>query len=563
MRQLTISFIILFPLLLSSQFYNINTFEVEEVPCATDPSVTVFKYTDWELYQTEEDTWNGTRYNGSCPDLQEAQLGSRTNYQIDLSTIDHTKPLFLAYKEKDFINSFNFYANNAFSFEASLYEPSGPSITLGSDCSGNICSGIIIRSVHIDSSISTDSIYCTATFPFLEKAGNSSCWITEKTFENKITDIIYKISLTEPSASTVSPRSISFFEGWDSPNLLSDSVYYIPEIHNNQGTYDISITDLDDSFFATTTLVTHNSQGLPSSSNQSFTQIQPESNTTEAATINLNFNDNVFIHFQKYSHLIGGLVEGSDTTRHTLNVTLGSNQCLFVIELIGTGGTNYKFSGGQFEFNDSDACLQLRDNSSLIVDDKKSVWFGQNGIGNLNLRSGSSIILEEKAEMTFDGKLFLNTYNKYSGSENIHVDLQPSSQLTFTENVKIINDLSDEVQYLYVHMNGGNIDISKLSEEDKKKIILVFPENKSEALTSSIIFPNPCSEQVNIYNTHHKVIEKITLLDINGQTVLTQKLDSNQSKIVLDIPGLNAGMYLMRIENEKNSADEMHKLIIE
>ncbi len=562
MKQLATLILYLIPIAISCQFYNINTFEVEEVPCTTDPSTMVFKYANWELYQTEDDNWNGKRYEGSCPDLTEGQFGTRTNYQLDLSTIDHTKPLFLAYKEEGLNTSYNFPANNVTSFDASLYEPSGPSILLGSDCLNDICSGVIIRSVHIDPTLSADSLFCTGIFPFQEKASNSYCWATEKTFENKITDIIYKIAINEPSTSTLTPASVNFFEGWETPNILSALIYHIPEAHNNQGIYDITVYDLDENFDSSNSLVTHNVPGLPSSSNQSFTEIQPELNPTEAATINLNVSDYTNLNFQKFSHLIGGLIEGSDTERHNLNIILESNQCLFIVELIGTGGTNFKFSGGQFEFNDVNACLQLRDKSSLIIDENEVVRFGQNGIGNLNLRSGSNVILEAQSEMTFDGKLFLNSFDGYRGTENIHVDLQPNSHLTFTEKAKVINDLSEEIQYLYVHMNGGDIDISKLSEEDKRKIILVFPENSENVNINSYIFPNPCSGQVNIYNTRQLLLDEVILLDMNGQRVLNKRLNSDQVKSSIDISDLTSGMYLLNVISNENRSREIHKLIV-
>jgi transcription elongation factor Elf1 len=76
---------------------------------------------------------------------------------------------------------------------------------------------------------------------------------------------------------------------------------------------------------------------------------------------------------------------------------------------------------------------------------------------------------------------------------------------------------------------------------------------KPNAVVASSIAPNPFSEQLAIVSTSLASIDKIELIDLNGNTVLNQEVYSND--FLLQTTGVSAGIYVLKISYNNNTYD--------
>ena len=63
------------------------------------------------------------------------------------------------------------------------------------------------------------------------------------------------------------------------------------------------------------------------------------------------------------------------------------------------------------------------------------------------------------------------------------------------------------------------------------------------------VYPNPVKERIYIENTENIEMEKITIYDILGKIVLTEKNSFNK----LNLSYLNSGVLFVKIETERRS----------
>ena len=80
-----------------------------------------------------------------------------------------------------------------------------------------------------------------------------------------------------------------------------------------------------------------------------------------------------------------------------------------------------------------------------------------------------------------------------------------------------------------------------------------IPIDKSE----TTVYPNPGTNQLNIKTTGNEM--DFELLNINGQVVIRQMLDGNQSTI--NTESLESGIYFYRLIDKKNKAVKTGKWI--
>jgi len=556
MKNLLTFLLVMFSSIMFSQtnVLHLNYYNVNPIPCPNDSTLSFYKYDNWSFYQTTDDTWSGDHYTESCPNLTTfTERNGSIRYVLDLSSIDASKPVFLAYDGPDV----DLLKNSIYNIYAALGPDKDAPIKFGDECPEGMCSGVFVISEHSDP-MYADSLSCQTLYPFTESDyfNISSCFTGEKTEHNKITDLVFKVSIDEPSDATIFTYRVIF-----EPNeslAISDPQIAVPERLYNGTSYNAVLNDLFQDFFGNY-LITHHTPGLPSETNQSFTELVPELPKSNPTTININIEWEG-ISFQKYTQLIGALVEGSDTERHPVNLEITTDLCLQYIDLIGTSGTSFKMNGGTIEFSDMKACLQVRDNSSIIIEPGQQVYLGRDGVGNVNLRSGGNVVIKKDAELIFGGHLILTPYDAYEGEATIHVDLQGGGHLEFTKDARIENNLFGNELFLYVYMNGGTVDLSQLSPTDRDKIILVYDEAEN-SLTDITLFPNPTQDFLNIYNTDQQHIQNIDIYNVQGQKVYSKKVDTENPTLKLDLTQLDTGMHTIRI---KHSDDILsYKIVIE
>ncbi len=536
------------------QFLNLNPRDVEMIPCDADPSVTVLSYINWQLYQTVDDTWNGARYQGSCPSLiLDANNGFN---RIDLSTIDPNKAFFLAYVGPET----ELEKNNIYGLISGITPADDVVIRFDDDCTNGMCSGLILNSRHYNEQ-GTDTLSYTTYYPYTidNQDQIQPCYNTEKTDINTLISAVYKLNLEQPSDKVVTPGGV-FLDFLGSPERIEESSITIAEQNFDGTEYQVGVEDLvPGSFSFSTFLVMHNVAGLSTINNQSFTELVPEIAKDLPTPINIQVDYGV-LQFQRYSHLIGAFVDGTNTDRHPVNINFMTDQCLFSVELIGTGGTNFCLAGGNIEFSDKEACIQVRDNSAIKIKQSQQAYLGRSGIGNVNIRSGGSIVIEKDAELIFGGNLIITDYGDYKGEEKIHIDLKSGGHLAFTQHARILNKFFGNELFLYIYMNGGTIDLTKLSQEDRAKIILVYPEQTHDYADIKL-FPNPATDRLTIYNEKLQTITQVELYNFHGQRIYSNSFHHSEPTFELDLRELPSGFYSVRVRAD--GSEKINKLVID
>jgi len=216
---------------LLGQGFNIDIQNPVLSPCPSDPNVMVYSYKNWSLYQTDDDTWSGKRYQGSCPNLfDDAHPTNGSNYfRVDLSTIDSDKALFLAYEGPEVeLGQNNIYALFN-SFNPNLPIP----VKYGDDCPNGMCSGLIMRSRHHEE-MSSDTLICDTYYPYTNTSSFDlyPCFVSEKTERNTLVSAIYKLTLEEITDTWVTPGTV-WLQNWGAVNVIENTVT-VKEEHFNE-----------------------------------------------------------------------------------------------------------------------------------------------------------------------------------------------------------------------------------------------------------------------------------------------------------------------------------------
>ena len=106
--------------------------------------------------------------------------------------------------------------------------------------------------------------------------------------------------------------------------------------------------------------------------------------------------------------------------------------------------------------------MQFGESSKLIVGDNARLDYGFNGVGNLALRSRSSIEIGEGAELHINNNVMLFEYKYDSEPEQIYMTLNKGSKLSFGELAHIGNDYSmGGLMKLNIYMKGGEVDLTE------------------------------------------------------------------------------------------------------
>jgi hypothetical protein len=75
------------------------------------------------------------------------------------------------------------------------------------------------------------------------------------------------------------------------------------------------------------------------------------------------------------------------------------------------------------------------------------------------------------------------------------------------------------------------------------------------------VYPNPTSEELTINNKNNLIIDKITMVDIQGRIVLQKEIDNSNSKIKLNLSKQTKGIYTLQIQSEKSIS--VKKIVIQ
>ena len=559
MKQLALTFFfsIVVAGSLSAQFKG-DLSEVDSTACMSDTTQQIYFYKYWQVYQTLENTWNGTTDDSQCINLRKKPLtfGSGYYYTIDLTTIDQSRSLYVKFK-MDKLSEPYFLASNLLIEVAGNMFPEGIfDLDFSDQCNEGMCSGLLLFMKAWDTN-ATDTIFSENLFPFtaLNNCTVAACGLTEKTEFNQVTDVLYKISFPENANddASVGFTGVDAYEKWDVNYIEEDII--VPEVSFSNGAYQV-FYDIFDDWWAPG-LVLHREEGLPSPDNISITSFNLEENQSTPQTINFYLDEYASLYYQSYTQLMGGLVEGSDSLRHHLTIINNSfNMCVSIVELVFERGTNFEFRSENINFSNLNGCFQFRNDAKMIIGAGTALNYGEQGVGNLSLRPGGTIEFKQNSQLNFNGKLILTTYEKFNGEQEVSVHLPKGSKINFGEHAKITNEFGG--LKLKIYMEGGVVDASKLDAESREKIELIYPERSVE--DQFVLVQNPVKEIAMLYNANQIMIQDIKLFNLNGALIMNQKIDADNSYLEIDVSTLQSQIYLLELTTE--SGTEIHKMMV-
>ncbi|MBU2948110.1 T9SS type A sorting domain-containing protein [Zobellia uliginosa] len=94
------------------------------------------------------------------------------------------------------------------------------------------------------------------------------------------------------------------------------------------------------------------------------------------------------------------------------------------------------------------------------------------------------------------------------------------------------------------------------------KGILVIPLSLEEEPSNILVYPNPVVEEVTVFTDQNKVLG-IELFAMNGQRVLSQRVDEAKLEYNIDMAYMAKGVYVLKLYLENNSETKEFKLIKE
>ncbi|MBU0764686.1 MAG: T9SS type A sorting domain-containing protein [Bacteroidetes bacterium] len=109
-------------------------------------------------------------------------------------------------------------------------------------------------------------------------------------------------------------------------------------------------------------------------------------------------------------------------------------------------------------------------------------------------------------------------------------------------------------------INGGTVDSTGISKIDDVIVTGISGSGIRETVYAGSlnIFPNPCSETLNIRSTNN--IDFIGIFDISGSKVISE--NGNSLDFQMDVSALKQGMYFVSVKYCENPVPEVRKVIV-
>ena len=109
------------------------------------------------------------------------------------------------------------------------------------------------------------------------------------------------------------------------------------------------------------------------------------------------------------------------------------------------------------------------------------------------------------------------------------------------------DDTADDLAYRYnnAHLVSGFLGIDQTTETYERNTAVTLSRNTVDA-SSFQLYPNPAKDFITISSGENQVIKNITIVDVQGRQVFTQKGDVTR----VSVSNLQKGMYFVTLETE-------------
>ena len=551
-------FVLLYILdLFCQQIPNSSFSESEWITCPFDSTQTILTPKHWFAYQTQNDKWDGPM-DSTCITFKDTLF----DFIIELEQVDISKPIFV----KSLIND-----STKILLEKNWFYPAFSSVRLNNNtfanfstsCQNGMCSGIILG-IEIPDSSTTGTDLRIYQGPI--ESGNQQQWdaciATEKFDTSYLKEIIFKFSLLGQIAEDrwFAPSFIFVEPYWDFFDRIERDTI-IPEWSwsANDAAYFLGFLDLTSNqggWWESPVMLMHKGMTYPNANNLSYIDLFPPMEDSIQQTINIFVEQGQNLIPQPFANIRGGLVAGNDSVRHILNlINDGGNICMIpFIDLLFDNNTNYVHNGGTVDLNGKFTCMQFSNDSKLVVGENAFFEYGKNGNGLLALRSGGSIEIKNNATLFIGNTLIMHELKGETEPQQIFMELNKGSSLVFGEHAKIHNGYSiDQNMKLNIYMNGGQLDDSKLSPEDRAKINRIYPEPPLRLVDNVKVFPNPTTQFFNYsFILKNEATVEIEIYDMTGRFIFSKKENGLKgwNELQTDISDLQSGVYFFKVKME-------------
>ncbi len=516
---------------------NYDFSQFDSVACASDTTRNILKPLYWDIYQTENDLWDGPRIEG-CIIASEGRFSRLT---IARENFDIGKTLFLRYMatEKVVLERNSIYG---------LRMQAWGRWDFAGNCSRRTCSGYTIG-LGVPDSIGDGRMTRDYWLPMHDESNYRSerCFGTER-FDSITLDTFIVQFRFDPDAfldESISFRTCIFERTRIQTHLTSieigdefyrDSAYLVEsyQLGNGHGSQ----------------LVLYNDPNkYPSPEAIYYLDANLINNVPTRQTINIS----VFgaLVFQPFTQIRGGLTSNSDTLRHQANIILEHGEfCIHpFLDLTFEHGNHFIFKGGAISCGGDLSCMQFSRGSRLQVAEGADLHLGHNGQGMLALRTGGSIELAKNSSLTLDLRMEMHELSHDSDAQIVHARLAPGATLRFTEHCRVSNELSrDRTMHLLVELNGGEVDLSHLSADERALIRIAEECVTPPSVGEFEVYPNPFSDHLTIrINEEQPHDRRFFLYDVQGDLVISKSLTVSDTEVEMATSHLPQGIYLMQL----------------
>ncbi|MEZ4757610.1 MAG: T9SS type A sorting domain-containing protein [Flavobacteriales bacterium] len=513
------------------------------MPCPQDTSILIRGYQGWEAYQTTDDAWYGPRDTTRCFDLWRL-LGTYPYPSILVDQIAPERPVFLrARYNDDYILPLS--SNNQYGFGFSAYGPYG--FDTGS-CPGGPCTGAF-AAVRIPSEdgLGTDLRWYDAAYDDQEFGPYpfTLCVPTEKFELNELREYIVSMKLAESQPGQYIESfwsEVQDMEQWGTLVRLTEDE--LPAYRTGPASYEFW------SFSWLNFLVMHPGDSYPSATNIGYLDFSPEPNLPDPTPITVTLGDFTGFNFQPHTQLRGSLVEGSDTLRHPLTViNQGADVCMGweFIEVLWPDASTFEYRSGHVDMASRQACFQFQSGSTLRIASGSTFQYGWNGRGMLLMSSEAKLDIATGGTLDMHGMLIMKEPPGATEAQDFHVTLVPGTRLRFAPGARLHNDFSiGSRMQLVVTLDGGDLDISGLSPEDRAKVRVV--ELPAEGAPLARVLGNPVQDELVMELALRAGAEvQVRVVDAMGRLVWDQGQAhaAGITRSVLDVRAFRPGHYVL------------------
>ncbi|MBK9421743.1 MAG: T9SS type A sorting domain-containing protein [Flavobacteriales bacterium] len=516
--------------------------------CAGDSTTQVLTYQDWEAYQTFDDLWDGPRDTTVCIDLAHV-VGNYVQSYISTDQIDASRPVFVRWLS-DSASAVPLSPNDEYALDA--YSNATGGFDDSNTCPGGFCTGVqaAVRIPHW-SGMGTD-------LRWYQSAYNGSSWFgtplhlcipTEYFDQNDLAEVIYSLkSATGNPGEDLRLYSPELADLGASGNLTLFTQEMLPQYQTGPSSYELNPYF----FFANNFLAMYPDTTYPDINNIRYLELSPSPNTPDSQQVTLTLSPEIGFNFQPYTDLRGGLVTGSDTLRHSVNViNNGADLCLTYMwaEVVIGPGDQYTHQVGHVDFAGERSCMMFKPNATLEVAAGKVFHFGAGGRGMLALNAGCKVQLEANAELDMHGTLVLMAPANATRTEDLRMVLKEGAKLTFAPGSRIINASGfGQGMMLDILMDGGKLDLSGLSGADRLKVrVTELPATEAAPVQ---VLGNPVGKELRMeMAVRSNGTCAVHVLDAAGRNVSNATLQLVAGRNTIALPSGNwlPGTYLVEL----------------